>query len=190
MERGISRFQHGEAVIQNLYFRPKFSTMPDFSQSEMFARFSPVLDAEGVIFQKKQNVFAKKAEAQEVVTTQTSDGVETVNTAETGDYLVKNQTAAGEVYVVKASKFAARYEWFGIGEGGFEEYRPTGRVTAVELTPERCEAMDLPDVFHFEAPWGEAMVAKTGDFIVSPPDGAEVYRIARKEFFETYAEVE
>ena len=33
-------------------------------------------------------------------------------------------------------------------------------------------------------------LAKTGDFIVSPPDGAEVYRIARKEFFETYAEVE
>ena len=164
--------------------------MPDFSQAEMLAQFRPVLDAEGVVFQKKQNVFAKKAEAQEVITTQTGDGAETVNTAQIGDYLVKNQTAAGEVYVLKASKFAERYEWLGLGEGGFEEYRPTGRVTGVELTPERCETMELPPVFHFEAPWGEAMVAKSGDFIVSPPDGAEVYRIARKEFFETYAEVD
>ena len=33
------------------------------------------------------------------------------------------------------------------------------------------------------------MVLKTGDFIVSPcPDFKEVYRIARKEFFETYEE--
>ncbi len=184
--------------------------MPDFSQAEMLAQFRPVLNAEGVVFQKKQNVFAKKAESREVVTTQTGDGPETVNTAEVGDYLVKNQTKAAEMYVVKASKFKERYQRLeaaadkkegtraeaiakegtpaeAIAKEGFEEYRSIGRVKAVELTPERCEAMKLPSVFHFEAPWGEAMVAKAGDFIVAPPDGAEVYRIARKEFFETYA---
>ena len=34
------------------------------------------------------------------------------------------------------------------------------------------------------------MALKRGDFIVSPyPELNEVYRIARKEFFETYEEV-
>ena len=160
--------------------------MPDFSQPEMLALFRPILDSEGIVFEKKQNVFAKKVEAPEVVATQTSDGSETVNTAEVGDYLVKNQTEAGEVYVLKAHKFEQRYQWLRSAEAGFEEYRSTGRVTAVELTPERCAALQLPSTFHFEAPWGEKMVAKSGDFIATPPDGAEVYRIARKEFFETY----
>jgi len=39
----------------------------------------------------------------------------------------------------------------------------------------------------FTASWGEPMVLKPGDMVVSPmPDLNEVYRIARKEFFETY----
>ena len=169
----------------------------------MLAMFRPLLESEGSIFEKTQNVFAKKVEAPEVVTTQTDDGPETVNTAQVGDYLVKNQTEAGEVYVLKAEKFAERYEPLeSEGEGasaetltstdekeGFEEYRSTGHITAVELTPERCAALHLPPVFHFEAPWKEDMVAKAGDFIASPPDAAQVYRIARKEFFETYEAV-
>ncbi len=193
--------------------------MPDFSQSQMLALFRPVLDTEGVVFEKKQNVFAKKAEVRQVVTTQTDDGPETVNTAEVGDYLVKNQTAAGEMYVVKADKFAERYERLdadssfvktstsvktladesadekegasaeALAKEGFEEYRSIGRITAVELTPERCKALNLPPVFHFKAPWKEDMVAKVGDFIACPPDDAQVYRIARKEFFETYEAV-
>lgn len=152
----------------------------------MLALFCPVLDAEGTVFQKKQHVFAQKVDAEATVVSETSDGVETVNHAKPGDYLVKNQTAAEEVYVVKADKFKQRYQWLRHAEEGFEEYRPTGRVTAVELSPERCAAMRIPAEFYFEAPWGEAMVAKEGDFIVSPPEGGEVYRIARKEFFETY----
>jgi len=32
------------------------------------------------------------------------------------------------------------------------------------------------------------MVVKKGDFLVSPLDYSEVYRIAKKEFFETYNE--
>ena len=41
----------------------------------------------------------------------------------------------------------------------------------------------------FIAKWGRLMTLKTGDFIVSPlPYLDEVYRIARKEFFETYEE--
>ncbi|MCK5476675.1 MAG: hypothetical protein KAI55_02035 [Candidatus Aenigmarchaeota archaeon] len=42
------------------------------------------------------------------------------------------------------------------------------------------------DSFNFEASWGENMVAKIGDMIVTPPNKDEVYRIAIKEFEETY----
>ena len=38
------------------------------------------------------------------------------------------------------------------------------------------------------APWGEKMIVKVGDYLVSPLNYSEVYRIAEKEFFETYRE--
>ena len=34
------------------------------------------------------------------------------------------------------------------------------------------------------------MIVKKGDFLVSPLDYSEVYRIANKEFFETYKQKE
>jgi len=40
--------------------------------------------------------------------------------------------------------------------------------------------------FYFQADWGSKMVVKEKDFLACPVGGAEVYRIARKEFFETY----
>ena len=39
------------------------------------------------------------------------------------------------------------------------------------------------------APWGERMVVKSGDYLVAPMNYSEVYRVAEKEFFETYREV-
>ncbi len=144
------------------------------------------MESEGAFFGKTKNVFAKKAEGGEPVVTLTNDGLETVNTAQKGNYLVKNQTEAAEVYVVEKDAFDKRYEWLNYAAEGFDEYHPTGKVIAIELTPERQKALELPATFHFEAPWKEDMVAKTGDYIVCPPDFSEIYRIARKEFFETY----
>ena len=71
-------------------------------------------------------------------------------------------------------------------EGAFTEYRPTGKIVAVELTDERLRALELPPEFHFTAAWGENVTAKAGDFMGGPPDFSEVYRLARKEFVETY----
>ncbi len=164
--------------------------MPNLSQPKMLALFRPLMESEGVLFSKKKNVFAKKAEGGEPVVTMTDDGLETVNTAQKGSYLVKNQTEAAEVYVVEKAAFEKRYERKGPADDGFEEYHPTGKVIAVELTPERQEALDLPASFHFKAAWKEDMIAKKGDYIVCPPDFSEIYRIARKEFFETYKPAE
>jgi len=156
-------------------------------QSRLMELVMPFLEAEGIIFQKQKHILAKVMEGGERIETITGDGKETINTAEEGDFLVKNMTEAGEMYLVSARKFEARYTYLQDAGEGFSEYRSTGKVIALELTPEILDKLNLSSPFHFEAPWGERMIAKDGDFLAMPPDKSEVYRIARVEFFETYA---
>lgn len=147
----------------------------------------PLLEKQGVFYTKKKNVMARKAVAGERLETLTGDGPETVNTAQAGDYIVENQTAAKERYILPGDIFLKRYEPLGEpSEHTFSEYRPTGRIIAIEMTPGQLEALNLPDTFTFTADWGESMIAKAGDFIGCTDDFASVYRLARKEFFETY----
>ena len=93
------------------------------------------------------------------------------------------------MYIVSPKKFRERYVFLREVEDGFSEYRATGKIMALELTPQILRQLKLTDPFHFEAPWGEKMIAKTGDYLATPPDRSEVYRIARKEFWETYEAV-
>ena len=155
-------------------------------QNELLNRMEPLMKLNGRPFKKYKNVFAKKATAGEVVHTITKDGLETTNQAKEGDYIVKNQTDAQEMYLISKDKLIVRYDYLQEAEDGFAEYFPTGKVIALELTKVFLVELNLPSEFYFEAPWGEPMVAKENDFLVSPPDQNEIYRIARKEFFETY----
>ena len=41
----------------------------------------------------------------------------------------------------------------------------------------------------FQAPWKESIVVKPGDFLVISLDKTEIYRVAKKEFTETYEEL-
>ena len=148
----------------------------------------PLLQGNGVVYRKKKNVFARRAHAGELIQTQTADGLETVNTAGEGDYIVRNQTNAREEYIVPAYKFIRKYKHLWPTDAQWAEYEPLGHIVAVELTPQRLETLTLPAEFEFTAPWGAPMTAKTGDFIGCPPDYSEVYRLARTEFFETYIE--
>lgn len=156
------------------------------SQKKMMEIFLPLLEEEGAVYRKKTNVFARQAEGGERVETVTGDGKETVNTAAEGDYLVKNQTGAEEIYIVSPEKFRERYAFLREVGGGFDEYRATGKILALELAEETLRRLGLPDPFYFEAPWGEEMIARLDDFLAAPTDKSEVYRIARHEFFETY----
>ena len=156
------------------------------SQTELLDRVQPLMKSKGVPFKKYQNVFARPANEGEIISTVTTDGVETTNQAKAGDFIVKNQTGAREMYILTQQKFQARYTLLKTNEDGFSEYYPIGKITALELTTDLLEDLRLPHVFHFQAPWGEAMIAKKDDFLACPPSGGEVYRIARKEFFETY----
>lgn len=159
-----------------------------FNQEQIRALFIPLLESRGTVFKKYRNILAKTAEGGERIETHTSDGLETVNTAKPGDVIVRNTTRAGEMYVMSPAKFAGRYEPAGEGEGGFAEYRPIGRILAIELNEALLTELDLPAEFSFTASWGSSMAAKAGDYLACPMDRASVYRIAREEFFETYKE--
>ncbi len=159
------------------------------TQAEIQAMFQPLLNEKGQIFQKSKNVFARKAKEGEHIVTITEDGVETQNTASKDDYIVMNQTEASEQYIMSKKKFKNRYGYICRAKGSFNCYASKGRVVGVELTKSLMQQLNLNNPFYFQASWGQKMIAKEGDYIVSPTDSIEIYRIARKEFFETYQAV-
>lgn len=158
------------------------------NQEEAKAFFLPLIEKDGCLFEKFQKIWARPAVVDEKIVTYTSDGKETENTAKEGDYVIMAQTTAQEQYILSGEKLLKRYK-----EGKYrvahddeeltwQEYTPTGTVRALEFHP--CQ-LNLSDPFYFEASWGENMIIKKGDMICTP-DGSEVYRIARREFEQTY----
>ncbi|MEM1319822.1 MAG: hypothetical protein AAGG75_06165 [Bacteroidota bacterium] len=156
------------------------------TQIEIQELILPLLKEKGQLYRKFKKVFARRAVDGERIDTITDDGLETTNTAESGDYIVTNQTGAEESYILTPKKFEARYEWLQSDASGRHLYQPKGQVMVLEMTTEQLHTLQLDNPFYFIAPWGSEMIVKTDDFLVSPPDYSEVYRIARKEFFETY----
>ena len=107
------------------------------------------------------------------IETHTSDGKETTNTAEIGDLIFCGPS--GEKYVLKPAKVERVYK----GEVG-------GTLTA-EQNPRQVSKYTGEEIT-FKAPWGESMVLKPNDYLVKEQDGSGYYRIAKKEFEETYAD--
>jgi hypothetical protein len=157
-----------------------------YTQKEIIATMLPILKSEGNIFKKIKKVFAREAAEGEAIQTITGDGLETTNTAKAGDFIIKNQTDAGEMYIIGAEKFHDRYDFLEEGADGFSVYSAKGKVVGVEMNEDLLKQLNLADEFYLVAPWEEEMVVKKDDYLVSPLDYSEVYRIARKEFFETY----
>ncbi len=155
------------------------------NQAEAVAKFMPEIES-GMVYEKFTQVDARPAVPGEVVETHTSDGKETVNTAAEGDYVLRNLTEAGELYILSGKKLAARYK-LAPSESLAGRPNPAEPWQRYQATGE-CQGVEYrgPDI-EFEASWGENMVLKTGDMIVTPlPQKGEVYRIAAKEFGETY----
>jgi hypothetical protein len=112
---------------------------------------------------------ARIADKEEKIVTIIDGVVETINTANAGDYIVKGER--GEEYVLKADKFEKLYEK--VSENIYQTKRE--EVIAIELTED----------IKFIAPWGTPMEGKKGDFIIYRND-FDAYRIEREIFFETY----
>ena len=95
--------------------------------------------------------YTKSKGKQNVVTT-TTDGKETQNVAEDGDIIMSGAT--GENYVIKGAKFSKLYHG-NIGGDVYPEQSP------------RQVALYTGGETKFKAPWGEDMVIKPGDYLVT-----------------------
>lgn len=143
-------------------------------------------------FEKYKEVIARKAIIGEEILTYTKDGLETKNIAKAGDYVVKNNTEAKEMYILTEKKFNARYELKGKIDNNWNIYKPLGKVKGIKVTNKIFKKLGIEKgkkEFYIMANWGEKMVVKKNDYLVAPFDNSEVYRIAKKEFFETYKEI-
>jgi hypothetical protein len=162
-----------------------------YPQVELLELLAPYWDENGRVYRKFKQIIAAHAHGGERVETITSDGLETMNTAKAGDYIVFNQTEAGERYIVPGAKFEKRYQMVEQLDGARATYVSVARIRAICLTQSLLKELALGSPFYFLAPWGEEMVAKTGDYLAQPLDSKpEVYRIAEREFGETYEPVE
>jgi len=156
------------------------------SQKEMLRKVIPLLKKEGERYKKEQTVLGRKAKKGEKIVTVTSDGSETKNTAKSGDFIVKNNTKAGERYIIPSKTFNKTYLHHKKRKGIYDVYKPNKEILAIEMNTAVLKKIGFQKESYFVAPWGSEMIVKENDFLVCPMDYSEVYRIARKEFFETY----
>lgn len=159
------------------------------TQQEMLAHFLPIIEKMGKMYRKKSLIKAKKATPGSVVYTKTSDGVETKNIAQIEDMLVQNQTSSEEEYLVKPETFKLKYEMVDSLGGGWACYKPKGFMIAYEITEEDLQSFGVVERIEFATPWKDTMFVRKGDFLVTPEKRNEIYRVARKEFLETYQQL-
>jgi hypothetical protein len=145
----------------------------------------PALGRDGAVYRKFQCVLARRAVAGEAVVSVPSDGRETSNVAGEGDYVVRNLTEAGELYIVRAAVFRERYELEEPSDH-WSRYRPLGRVRALEVGDTLLTLLAVRSPFYIEPSWKEPQLVVLGDYLVCPLGANEIYRIARQEFGETY----
>jgi hypothetical protein len=155
------------------------------SQERLLEQLLPLLRTGGPVFRKHRCVMAREAVIGEVVVSTTSAGVETVNTAREGDYVVMNLTQARETYIVRGSTFRERYE-LDQALDEWSRYRPLGRVIALEVSEPLLTLLQVQSPFYIEASWQALQTAMVGDYLACPLDLREIYRIGREEFDETY----
>lgn len=167
--------------------------MPDSTpvpQSVLMQRILPLIEDKGERYRKCRQVHARPAKPGETVVTVTSAGRETRSRAGENAWVVKNLTGARECYVVSQENFLRRYFFAGEVDGRWKRYQAMGEVLALAISPALCALLGVGKRFSIMAPWGSEEVAEQGDMLVTPlPERGEVYRVARREFRETYRRI-
>lgn len=171
------------------YLKHRTDQNMKISQKRMLDYFLPKVEKEGIRYKKNTLIKAKLAPKGMEVITETADGIQTKNIAEEGDYFVENQTSTGEMYLVRKNVFERKYEITQSLSEGWATYQLREFIWAIQITAEEIQDLGGEGVLDFMAPWGELSVAKPEDFLVLPPEKDEIYRIAHKEFKETYQEI-
>jgi len=158
----------------------------DLNTEEMTVKF-----LRSDIYAKTAWVTAVKVESKQQVNTILSSGkLETTNTAEIGDYIVRNPD--GERYVVKPEDF--KYEPNGSVKKFVENdkefyedvYIPRGRIRAFKN--------DTGDEVEVDAPWGEIQYGDSDCWFVAQCDNNgdiadNRYIIGGHEFLNTYEKI-
>lgn len=122
------------------------------------------------------NVIAQQVPAGTKVDTVIEDKLETTNIAKEGDWKITG--VKGEQYLIANDKFKSRYEFVAKTPRG-DKYRAIGNVFALQYKGKS---------FTFKAPWGEAMICDSGDYICTTTldNMNDVYRIEKDAFVKTY----
>ena len=128
----------------------------------------------------------RPAKIGEKITTITASGVETVNTAKDGDFIIQNDTKEKEEYILSKEKLENRYEKTNNTKDGMDIYLSKGKCIA--LTFEGAE-YGMNNKIKFIAPWKEEMVLEDGDKVVTTEKMDEIYRIDGKSFDQTYSKM-
>ena len=112
--------------------------------------------ADAAVFIKDVTVTARLATAGEEIVTQMKDGhVETTNTANDGDVIIRNPS--GEEYIIGGAKFAQRYAGAERLSATYGDFKAAGQPTPCVRLTEDVE---------FTAPWGTPMQIKKGGVLV------------------------
>lgn len=170
---------------------PKFNELCEkvtepkvYPQDEMKEKFLSKIKETGKTYKKKTQVLVRIAKEEEKIVTTTSTGKETECVAKVGDFIVQNKTGAKEEYVLPPEKFNKRYEKTSKTENGLDVYQATGMCKALQF---KGSEWNMSNKIKFIADWKEEMVMEDGDMVCTPlPAANEIYRIALKEFNETY----
>lgn len=124
-----------------------------------------------ILVRKKQApVVYEISHCERRVLTKFGEEIETKNIAKPGDYILTG--LSGERYVLTPEKFNDRYEIVD--------------AMAIPKTEQRLAVQWDLDPVEFIADWGEPMVCLTDDYLISPIDMSEVYRVKESEFIKTY----
>ena len=161
--------------------------LPPISQVELCEKLLPLMQGSDCVFRKKAPIMARPAETGELVETITSDGKETEQTAKPGQFVAENQTDSLERYLISTETLQARYEPGEKRDDIWQEYLPTARVRAILVDANLARRLNRSTPFEVMADWGSPQRVEAGDMLVSPlPELREIYRIAKKEFGQTY----
>ena len=158
-------------------------------QEQLVKSLSALLLESGRDYRKFKTVKARAARDGEKIVSTVESGRETVNMASSGDYVVENQTGAREQYIVSGAKFGQRYSEDRKLDDDWSLYSPKGQVKGIEVDRSILNVFQQEGSFYITASWGEAQVVDEGDMLVTPlplTEKLEIYRIAGKEFSETY----
>jgi hypothetical protein len=160
-----------------------------YSQQEIIAHFFDLLKRDGKRYSKKSLTIAKKATPGTLVLTETSDGQRIETIAKPGDWLVENQTATQEHYLVSEATFSKKYKLrqaLGEGWGSFESLI---QVYALKIQEKDLVTFGDSTRLEFQGPREKTVLIHPGDYLVIPVDQSEAYRITAKEFEETYVPI-